>query len=148
MDFFPHPQPADLTTGGYGMGLPEMHLLDALKSKLDEKVKDVRLSARLTSSPACLVGDQFDMSPQLEQMMRAMGQEVPHAKRILEVNAGHPILRNLLEVHEKDKDDPRLAEYAELLFGQAVLAEGGQLADPAAFAKGIADLMAQGLANT
>ena len=66
-------------------------------------------------------------------------------KRILEVNAAHPILARLQAVVERDAADPRIAEYAELLYGQAVLAEGGQLPDPAAFSKRVADLMARGL---
>ena len=120
-------------------------LLDALKQALSDKVKDVRLSGRLTDSPACLVADVGDMTPQMEQILKSMGQEVSPGRRILEVNAGHPILQKLHEIFEKDGSDSRLGEYAGLLFGQAVLAEGGELSDPAEFAKSLAGLMSRSL---
>jgi molecular chaperone HtpG len=120
-------------------------LLEALKEKLTDQVKDVRLSSRLTSSPACLVGDAYDLSPQLEQLMRASGQDIPKTKRILELNPNHSLLEKLQGIFDKDAADPRLAEYAELLYGQSVLAEGGQLDDPGAFGKRVADLMAKAL---
>lgn len=120
-------------------------LLDALKAKLDEYVKEVRLSSRLTSSPACLVGDAYDPSPLLEQLMRASGQDAPRTKRILELNAGHPILARLKAIFEADKDDPRIGEYAELLYGQSLLAEGGQPPDAAGFSKRVAELMTKAL---
>ena len=120
-------------------------LLDALKAALEDRVKDVRLSSRLTDSPACLVGDPGDMTPQMEQIMKAMGQDVQPTKRVLELNADHAIVRALRGAHEADANDPRLAEYANLLHGQAVLAEGGELADPAAFARTLAGLMARSL---
>jgi len=120
-------------------------LFDCLKGSLEEHVKEVRLSTRLTSSPACLVGDQGDMSPHLEQLLKASGQDVPKTKRILEVNAEHTIVKKLRGIFEKDKADARLKDYAELLFGQAVLAEGGKLPDPAAFSRKMADLMMKAL---
>jgi molecular chaperone HtpG len=120
-------------------------LLDHLKEKLDEHVKEVRTSSRLTSSPVCLVGDQTDPSPQLEQLLKASGQTLPKTKRILEVNPNHPILEKLRDVFEKDKKDPRIAEYAELLYGQAVLADGNLPPDPGAFSRRMADVMARGL---
>jgi molecular chaperone HtpG len=120
-------------------------LLECLKARLGEEVKDVRLSARLTTSPACLVGDAADLSPQLEQILRATGQDVPHAKRILELNPKHPLLEKLQKVYEADKDDPRLGDYAELLAGFALLAEGGQLPDAAKFTQHLVDLMVKGL---
>ena len=120
-------------------------LLDALKAALEDRVKDVRLSSRLTDSPACLVGDTGDMTPQMEQIMKAMGQDVKPTKRVLELNADHAIVRALRKAHEADANDPRLAEFANLLHGQAVLAEGGELPDPAAFARTLADLMARSL---
>lgn len=120
-------------------------LLDCLKSKLEEHVKEVRLSNRLTESAACLVGEVHDMSPQMEQMMKALGQELPQMKRILEVNPAHPILEKLQRLFDANHDDPQLAEYAELLYGQAVLAEGGQLPQPAKFSKLVAELMVKTL---
>ena len=116
-------------------------LLECLKDKLSEHVKEVRLSNRLTSSAACLVTDGADLSPQLEQMMRQMGQDVPVAKRILELNPDHAVLEKLHGLFDADKDDPQLNDYAQLLFGQAVLAEGGDLPNPGQFSKLVADLM-------
>ena len=105
-------------------------------------MKDVRLSARLTASPACLVGDAGDLSPHLRELLRRAGQDVPKAKRVLELNPEHPITARLREFHAHDKADPRLALYAELLYGQALLAEGAPLPDPAAFSRRLAELMA------
>jgi len=116
-------------------------LLECLKDKLDAHVKEVRLSNRLTSSAACLVTDSADISPQLEQMMRQMGQDVPTAKRILELNPEHPVLAKLHTLFDANTDDPQLNDYAQLLFGQAVLAEGGDLPNPGQFSKLVADLM-------
>ncbi|MET0851934.1 MAG: molecular chaperone HtpG [Candidatus Rokuibacteriota bacterium] len=120
-------------------------LLLRLRAALQDHVKDVRLSTRLTESAVCLVGDAGDMTPQMQEMLRRAGREAPAVKRILEVNAAHPILARLQAVVEGDAADPRIAEYAQLLYGQAVLAEGGQLPDPAAFSKRVADLMARGI---
>ena len=116
-------------------------LLLVLRAKLQDHVKDVRLSSRLTSSAACLVGEEGDLSARVAEMFRRSGQEVPVAKRILELNPTHPLLPKLQAIVERDRTDPALAEYAELLYGQAILAEGGQLPDPAAFSKRIADLL-------
>lgn len=120
-------------------------LLESLQGKLGEHVKEVRLSSRLTSSPACLVGDTFDMSPQLMELMRASGQEVPEQKRILELNPNHPLMEKLQGIFASDSNDPRLANYADLLYGQSVLAEGGKLPDPGAFSRKVADLMAEAI---
>ncbi len=120
-------------------------LLECLQKKLDDHVKEVRISNRLTSSAACLVSDAGDISPQLEQMMRKMGQDVPTMKRILEVNPNHPILEKLQAIFDANHDDPVLADYARLLHGQAVLAEGGELPDAAAFSKLVSDLMVKSL---
>jgi molecular chaperone HtpG len=116
-------------------------LLMTLRAKLQDEVKDVRLSSRLTSSPACLVGDEHDLSPHVAELLRRTGQEVPKVKRILELNPTHPLLPKLQALVERDKSDPALAQYAELLYGQAILAEGGQLPDPAAFSQRIAELL-------
>ncbi|MCC6487273.1 MAG: molecular chaperone HtpG [Candidatus Hydrogenedentes bacterium] len=116
-------------------------LLECLKQHLDEYVKEVRLSSRLTSSAACLVGDQFDMSPQLEQLMRAANQDMPRSKRILELNPNHPILEKLDSLYAADSGDPKLKDYAQLLYGQAALAEGTPPPNPGQFARLVADLM-------
>src|SRR5690349_3898737 len=118
-------------------------LLTWLGEKLAEEVKEVRLSTRLTTSPACLVSDADDITPTLEKMYRAMGQQVPPVKRILELNPDHPLVSGLRAAHEQRADDPNLPETAELLYGTALLAEGGDLADPARFAKLLADRLAR-----
>ncbi|MEU8612453.1 molecular chaperone HtpG, partial [Actinoplanes sp. NPDC048791] len=106
-------------------------LLTWLGETLTDEVKEVRLSTRLTTSPACLVSDADDITPTLEKMYRAMGQQVPPVKRILELNPDHPLVSGLRTAHEQRADDPNLPETAELLYGTALLAEGGDLADPA-----------------
>jgi len=116
-------------------------LLEYLREKLSEEVKEVRLSARLTDSPACLVGEEADLSPQLEQMLRATGQEVPKVKRILELNPEHEVLVKLQAIFEESREDPRLEDFARLLFGQAILAEGGLPPDPGRFSRLLAKLM-------
>ncbi|GGM24181.1 molecular chaperone HtpG [Micromonospora yangpuensis] len=120
-------------------------LLTWLTEHLKEQVKEVRLSSRLTTSPACVVGDAFDMTPTLEKMYRAMGQEVPTVKRILELNPTHPLVTGLRKAHEQGGDEPALTETAELLYGMALLAEGGELTDPARFTRLLADRLARTL---
>ncbi|TDL03327.1 molecular chaperone HtpG [Mycolicibacterium obuense] len=119
-------------------------LMAWLKETLDEHVKEVRLSSRLTESPACLITDAFDITPALARLYKASGQEVPVAKRILELNPEHPLVTGLRQAHQDRRDDPAIAETAELLYGTALLAEGGALDDPARFA----DLLAARLART
>lgn len=114
-------------------------LLAWMATKLDDGVKEVRLSARLTTSPACIVADANDATPTLARMYRAMGQDLPPTKRILELNPTHPLVTGLRQAHEERQDDEGLAETVELLFGTAVLAEGGELTDPARFARLLAD---------
>ncbi|MGW3046140.1 molecular chaperone HtpG [Kitasatospora sp. NPDC001159] len=114
-------------------------LLGWLQSTLAEHVKQVRLSTRLTTSAACLVGDAQDLTPTLEKMYRAMGQELPAVKRILELNPTHPLVTALRRAHETNADDPALADIAELVHGSALLAEGGDLPDPARFTRLLTD---------
>ncbi|MEU1236495.1 molecular chaperone HtpG [Micromonospora aurantiaca] len=120
-------------------------LLTFLGGALADSVKEVRLSTRLTTSPACVVGDAHDMTPTLEKMYRAMGQEVPRVKRILELNPAHPLVTGLRKAHGEGGDTAALTETAELLYGMALLAEGGELADPARFTRILADRLARGL---
>ncbi|MFE3292241.1 molecular chaperone HtpG [Rhodococcus sp. NPDC059234] len=108
-------------------------LLTWMTGTLSEQVKQVRLSSRLTTSPACIVGDDFSMSPALERMYRASGQPVPQTKRILELNPDHPLVAALRTAHADRPDDTAPAETAELLYGMALLAEGGELDDPVRF---------------
>jgi molecular chaperone HtpG len=108
-------------------------LLTWMASALADDVKEVRLSHRLTESAAVLVGDPGDLTPTLEKMYRAMGQEPPTVKRILELNPRHALVTSLRDAHDQRPDDPGLGDTARLLHGMALLAEGGELADPAAF---------------
>ncbi|MCV7077029.1 molecular chaperone HtpG [Mycobacterium szulgai] len=119
-------------------------LLAWLKETLSEHVKEVRLSTRLTDSPACLITDAFGMTPALARIYRASGQDVPVGKRILELNPNHRLVTGLRQAHQDRSEDPAVAETAELLYGTALLAEGGVLEDPARFA----ELLAERLART
>ncbi|GAA2746592.1 molecular chaperone HtpG [Kitasatospora cinereorecta] len=120
-------------------------LLQWLTTALTEQVKQVRLSSRLTTSAACIVGDAHDMTPTLEKMYRAMGQELPPVKRILELNPTHPLITALQSAHRANADDPALKEIAELVYGSALLAEGGELADPARFTRLLTDRLTRTL---
>lgn len=115
-----------------------------LNETLDD-VKDVRLTTRLTSSPACLVSDTDGLTPALEKMYKTMGQELPPVKRILELNPQHPLVSAVQTAYEQRAGDPVLTETAELLYGTALLAEGGDLADPARFATLLADRLSKTL---
>ncbi len=86
-----------------------------------------------------------DLTPTLEKMYRAMGQELPQIKRILELNPGHPLVTGLREAHAAGADPAALAETAELIYGMALLAEGGELKDPARFTRLLADRLARTL---
>ena len=108
-------------------------LLTWMATSLADDVKEVRLSHRLTESPAVLVGDPGDLTPTLEKMYRAMGQEPPKVKRILELNPRHALVAGLRDAHAARPDDAALGDTARLLHGMALLAEGGELAEPAAF---------------
>lgn len=116
-----------------------------LSTTLADEVKEVRLSSRLTTSPACIVGDANDMTPTLEKMYRAMGQQVPPVKRVLEINPSHPLVAGLRKAKEAGSDETALREVAELLHGMALLAEGGDLRDPARFTRLLGDRLAQAL---
>jgi molecular chaperone HtpG len=105
-------------------------LLERLKKSLELRAKDVRASHRLVESPACLVADEGDMNTNLARMLKSMGQAVPETPPILEVNLGHPLLKRL-----EGEEGERFDEMAALLLDQAVLLDGGQLADPAGFVK-------------
>ena len=110
-------------------------LLDRIKTVLADQVKDVRVTFRLTDSPACLVADENELSGNLLRMLKAAGQQAPDTKPILEINPEHPLLLKL------KSDDKQFDEWTNILFDQAVLAEGGQLNDPAAYVKRINQLL-------
>ncbi|MEV5399468.1 molecular chaperone HtpG [Streptomyces cellulosae] len=114
-------------------------LLGWMRERLDDDVKEVRLSTRLTRSPACLVADANDLTPALGNMYRAMGQEVPHSKRILELNPDHALVKGLNEAYTEREDRSELTDTAELLYTLAVVAEGGRPKDPARFVRLMAD---------
>ncbi|WP_422733340.1 molecular chaperone HtpG [Micromonospora sp. WMMD558] len=120
-------------------------LLTWLSGALADQVKEVRLSSRLTTSPACVVGDAHDLTPTLEKMYRAMGHEVPQVKRILELNPAHPLVSGLRKAREQGGTEESLTETAELLYGMALLAEGGELADPSRFTRILAERLARTL---
>ncbi|AEJ02670.1 Chaperone protein htpG [Nitrosomonas sp. Is79A3] len=110
-------------------------LTERMKAALNEQVKDVRVTFRLTESPACLVADTYDMGGNLERLLKSAGQKVQHAKPILEINPHHPMVQRLKTEVENFED------WSHILFDQALLAEGGQLEDPAAFVKRLNELL-------
>ena len=118
-------------------------LLGWMTKTLEEQVKEVRLSSRLTTSPACIVGETNDLSPTLEKMYRAMGQQLPPIKRILELNPAHPLVTKLHSAYGERSEHADLAETVELLYGMALLAEGGELPDPARFTRLLTDHLAR-----
>ena len=123
-------------------------LLEYLQKALDEQVKEVRLSNRLTTSPVCLVAGEHDMSPQMERILKqteGLGAMGGPQKRIMELNPKHEILAKLQEKFGTDQKDPVLDDYAHLLLGYAFLAEGSDLPEPARFNQLVGELMVKGL---
>ncbi len=120
------------------------NLLEFIQKKLDVDIKEVRLSNRLTSSPVCLVGAEQDYSPQLERLLR-QAKNMPKQKRIMELNPKHDIFNKMQERYEKDKEDPLLGDYSELLLGYALLAEGSELPNPSRFNQLVVSLMTKNL---
>ena len=114
-------------------------LLAKLKDALGGKVKEARVTSRLTQSPACLVAGEHDMGGNLARILKAAGQKVPQAQPILEINPAHPMVQRLRE--EGASGSPRFGDWSSLLFEQALLAEGGQLEDPAGFVRRMNELM-------
>ena len=114
-------------------------LIEKIKSALGDKVKDVRVTLRLTDSPSCLVSDEFDLGGNLRRILKAAGQQTPDVKPILEINPQHPAVQRLK--YEGSDEGSRFADWANLLFEQATLAEGGTLEDPAGFVRRINELM-------
>ena len=119
-------------------------LLDLLQARLTDRVREVRLSPRLTDSACCLVADADAMNATMERFMRAFERETPPQLRVLEVNPKHPLIVKMAAMRDADSEDARLADYAELLLGQAQLAEGSVPADVARFNKLLAGMMAGG----
>jgi molecular chaperone HtpG len=116
-------------------------LLVRFREQLKDEVKDVRLSGRLTDSACCLVLEEGGLDPQMEKMLRSMGQEVPAQKRILELNPDHPVLETMNRMIDAPGSEEQVREYIGLLYDQALLLEGSKPKDPAGFARSVAKLM-------
>lgn len=112
-------------------------VLKQVKSVLGEKVKEVRITHRLTESPACLVVDEHDMNMHMQRILKAAGQAFPTSKPIFELNPTHPLVQRL----KQEPDDQRFGEWTNILFDQATLAEGAQLEDPAQFVRRLNSLL-------
>jgi molecular chaperone HtpG len=112
-------------------------LIERMQDVLKDRASGVRVTHRLTNSPACLVTDQEGMSMNLERLLKASGQKVPTIKPVLEVNPSHPLVERL----KQESDPSRFSDWSHILFDQATLAEGGQLDDPATFVKRLNELM-------
>jgi molecular chaperone HtpG len=123
-------------------------LLKSIQQHLDQYLKDVRLTNRLTNSPVCLVGSEMDYSPQMERLLQMGEGGRPKQKRIMELNPRHDIVVKMRERYEKDNADPKVNKYAELLYGYALLAEGSDLPDPPQFNRILAEVMSEGLTTT
>ncbi|MDA3798708.1 MAG: molecular chaperone HtpG [Kiritimatiellae bacterium] len=116
-------------------------LKELIKSNLDEDIQEVRFTNRLTDSPCCLVSDESAMNPQMERIMRAMNQDVPASKRIMELNPTHPLVEKMNKIFAENKETAKLNDYVELLYNQALLSEGSEIKDPVKFSKLVSDLM-------
>jgi molecular chaperone HtpG len=114
-------------------------LIEKIKTELGDKVKDVRVTHRLTDSPSCLVADEHDLGGNLARILKAAGQKAPASQPILEINPNHPAVQRLK--YEETREGGKFGDWANLLLEQATLAEGGTLDDPAGFVKRINDLM-------
>lgn len=113
-------------------------LVEKMQGALGDKAKEVRVTFRLTDSPACLVADDNELSGNLLRMLKAAGQDAPESKPILEINPDHPLVQRL---KYEDASGARFADWAHILFDQAMLAEGGSLADPASFVKRLNEML-------
>lgn len=120
-------------------------LLEVIQKELDANIKEVRFTNRLTDSACCLVGDENAMSAHMERMFKAMKQDVPVSKRILELNPKHSLVAGMQKLFDADKASGELQKYAHLLYDQALLTEGSPIPDPLAFAKNVADLMVKAI---
>jgi molecular chaperone HtpG len=113
-------------------------LVSKMKEALGDKAKDVRVTFRLTDSPACLVADEHELSGNLLRMLKAAGQDAPESKPIMEINPNHPLITRL---KYEDAAGAKFRDWAHILFDQAMLAEGGTLADPATFVKRLNEML-------
>jgi molecular chaperone HtpG len=114
-----------------------------VKAVLDDRIRDVKLSERLTDSPCCLVVPEGGHHAYLERLLRERGQKVPAVRRTLEVNPAHPLITALQTLHGREPDSARVAEWIEMLYDQALLTEGSRIEDPNRFAKRMTSLLQQ-----
>ncbi len=112
-------------------------LIKRMKDALADRVEDVRVSNRLTDSPACIVLNEHDMAMHMQRILKEAGHDLPSSKPILEINPDHPIVKKL----DKEKSKKKFADWSSILFDQALLAEGGQLEDPAGFVAKLNDML-------
>ena len=120
-------------------------LLSFIKGQLENKVKEVKPSARLKDSVACLSADDLDMSAYMEKILKASGQKLPDIKRVLELNMQHPVMARIKTLFEKDRNNPALKDYSQMLYDLAVIGEGGKLDNASRFSRLVGDMMAQAL---
>ena len=120
----------------------EFEGLIGFAKELLDGVKEVKLTTRLKDSAACLVGDEYSMSPHIEEMMRRMGQDIPKRESILELNPEHPVVKKLQALYDADAKDPKAETLTKLLHDQAVIASGAKLTDPAGFAARLNEVLA------
>ena len=108
-----------------------------MKKALEDRAEDVRVTNRLTDSPACIVLNEQDMAMHMQRILKEAGHDLPSSKPILEINPDHPIVKKL----ESEKSKKKFADWSSILFDQAMLAEGGQLEDPAGFVARLNDML-------
>jgi molecular chaperone HtpG len=116
-------------------------LFEFIKKTLENNVKDVKPSVRLKDSVACLAGDEYDMSSYMEKIMKSSGHDLPHSKRILEINMDHPVTEKLNEMFQGDKDNEIIKEYIQIIFDMAVIGEGGKIENPGQFISKVGAMM-------
>jgi molecular chaperone HtpG len=123
-------------------------LLESLRSRLGETIKEVKVSQRLTESACCLVAEEHGMSAHMERLMKATSKDFSSSKKILEVNPSHPLIRNLAELKERgNASETQMNEWIDTLYDTALVAEGSPLKDPASFARRITQIMQQASAH-
>ncbi|MBI5061987.1 MAG: molecular chaperone HtpG, partial [Desulfatitalea sp.] len=120
-------------------------LFGFIKGQLEAKVKEVKPSARLTESVACLAGEDYDMSAYMEKLLKASGQKPPEVKRVLELNMAHPAMARIKTLYENDRDNAALKDYCHVLYDLAVVAEGGKLENPARFSHLVGEMMTRAI---
>jgi molecular chaperone HtpG len=120
-------------------------LFGFIKGQLEAKVKEVKPSARLKDSVACLSGQDDDMSAYMEKILKASGQKPPESKRVLELNLDHPVVSKIKSLFEADRDDPALKDYSHMLYDLAVIGEGGKLENPANFSRLVSEMMSRAM---